>query len=440
MPTRIIVPLLGEGVEEVTIVKWLKNEGETIEEYDGLVEVETDKVVTEIPSPVTGTILKIITPKEGQNVPVGDVLAWVGKPGETIPDQEGGLLEAQALAPEVSPEQSKAEQPTTQIHTTTPSTHADESPRVAASIRPGRDPDFGFISPLVAKIASEENIDLAQITGTGLDGRITKQDVLAYIETGPKIKQVTGKPTARPATPAPPIPSSILERGELVPLSSIRKRIAEHMIMSKRTSAHVTTLMEADMSHVVAHRKTHKPDFAKQGARLTFTAYFVAAAVEALKAHPMVNASWTDQGILLHPDINIGMATDLGEEGLIVPVIKQAASLSLLGIARAVNDLANRARAKNLQPADVQGATFSITNHGVTGSLMATPIINQPQVAILGVGTMKKNVVAITDEFNNDTIAIRPMIFLTLTFDHRVLDGASADRFLGKVVEKLENW
>jgi 2-oxoglutarate dehydrogenase E2 component (dihydrolipoamide succinyltransferase) len=212
------------------------------------------------------------------------------------------------------------------------------------------------------------------------------------------------------------------------------------MIMSKRTSAHVTTLMEADMSRVVAHRESNKTDFSRQGARLTFTAYFVAAAVEALKTYPIVNSSWTDQGIQIHPDINIGMATDLGEEGLIVPVIKQADHRSLLGIAREVNDLAFRARSKDLKPADVQNATFSITNHGVTGSLMATPIINQPQVAILGVGTIKKDVVVITDDLGNDSIAIRPMIYLTLTFDHRVLDGAGADRFLGKVVDVLENW
>jgi 2-oxoglutarate dehydrogenase E2 component (dihydrolipoamide succinyltransferase) len=225
-----------------------------------------------------------------------------------------------------------------------------------------------------------------------------------------------------------------------MPLSTIRKRIAEHMVMSKRTSAHVTTLMEADMSRVVAHRSANKEAFARDGVRLTFTAYFVSAAVDGLKAFPMVNSSWSDEGILLHKDINIGMATDLGEEGLIVPVIKNADGLSLLGIARAVNDLAERARGKKLNPAEVQGATLSITNHGVTGSLLATPIINQPQSAILGVGAIQKRVTVVPDQFGGDTIAIHPMIYLTLTFDHRILDGASADRYLARVVESLVNW
>ncbi len=437
MPTRIIVPLLGEGVEEVTIVKWLKEEGETIEEYDGIVEVETDKVVTEIPSPITGTLLKIATPQEGQSVPVGEVLAWVGKPGEIIPDLAVGIPSVGEPPSEEIPEPRRTEQPTEQISTAVSSILSKEGPQITDSIKPGRDTVLGFISPLVAKIASETNLNLSQVTGTGLGGRITKQDILTYME---KVSPPTKKPSGVPAIAPPPIPSAVLERGEVIPLSTMRKRIAEHMVMSKRTSAHVTTLMEADMSRVMAHREANKAEFAKQGARLTFTAYFVAATVVALKTYPMVNSSWTEQGILLHPDINIGMATDLGDEGLIVPVIKQADSLSLLGIARAVNDLANRARSKGLYPTDVQGATFSITNHGITGSLMATPIINQPQVAILGVGKIKKDVVVATDEFDNDTIAIRPMIYLTLTFDHRILDGASADRFLGKVVDKLENW
>jgi 2-oxoglutarate dehydrogenase E2 component (dihydrolipoamide succinyltransferase) len=198
--------------------------------------------------------------------------------------------------------------------------------------------------------------------------------------------------------------------------------------------------MEADLSRVAAHRKINKEAFAENGARLTFTAYFVAATVEALKAHPLVNSSWTDEGLLIHEAINIGMATDLGAEGLIVPVIKRADELSLLGIARTINDLADRARSKKLAPADVQDATFSITNHGVSGSLMATPIINQPQCGILGTGAIEKRVVVVRDEFGNDTIAIRPMVYVTLTFDHRILDGAAADHFLAKIIEVLENW
>ncbi len=220
----------------------------------------------------------------------------------------------------------------------------------------------------------------------------------------------------------------------------MRKRIAEHMVASKRTSPHVLTVFEADMSRVVAHRAAHKAAFARDGVRLTYTAYFVAAVAAALRAYPRVNSTWREDGLLLHPDINIGMATSLGEEGLIVPVIKRADHLSLLGAARAVNDLAQRARAHQLRPDDVQGGTFTITNHGVSGSLFAFPVINQPQCGILGVGKMHKRPVVLTDAEGNDSIAIRPMVYLSFVFDHRILDGASADWFVAKVVETLENW
>ncbi len=426
MPIKLIVPLLGEGVEEVSIVNWLVKEGDVVEEYDGLVEVETDKVVTEIPSPASGTVLQILTPEMGRAVPVGEILAWIGEPGETIPSGDAPQPESQIPAATPAPEPVAAAAP--------PEPAASPEGRPASAPPTGRDPELGFISPLVRKIAAENQIDLSQLTGTGLNGRITKDDVLAYLEAGKPVAQAAKPTPASAPVPPPQLP------GTVQPLSTIRKRIAEHMVMSKRTSAHVTTLMEADLSRVAAHRAAHKADFAKDGARLTFTAYFVAATVAALKAHPMVNSSWTEAGIALHGEINIGMATDLGDEGLIVPVIKKADELSLLGIARTVNDLAERARGKKLGPADVQGATFSITNHGVTGSLTATPIINQPQAAILGVGAIQKRVVAVTDEFGNDTIAIRPMVYLTLTFDHRILDGAGADRFLGVVVKSLENW
>jgi len=212
------------------------------------------------------------------------------------------------------------------------------------------------------------------------------------------------------------------------------------MVFSKHTSPHVTTVMEADLSRVVAHRQANKEAFARDGVNLTFTAYFVAAAVAALKAYPMVNSSWSDEGIVLHKPIHIGLATSLGEEGLIVPVIKNADALSLLGLARAINDLAARARAKKLQPDEVKGGTFTITNHGISGSLFATPIIHQPQCAILGVGAIQKRVVVLSDEARGDMLAIRPMVYLSLTFDHRILDGAIADSFLGKVVEYLQNW
>jgi 2-oxoglutarate dehydrogenase E2 component (dihydrolipoamide succinyltransferase) len=220
----------------------------------------------------------------------------------------------------------------------------------------------------------------------------------------------------------------------------VRRAIAEHMLVSKRTSPHVTTVMEADLSRVVAHRAAHKAAFERDGANLTFTAYFVAATIAALKAYPIANSSWSEDGIRLHRAIHIGLAASLGEEGLIVPVLKNADSLSLLGIARSVNDLANRARARKLQPDEVKGGTFTITNHGTSGSLFATPVINQPQAAILGVGKIQKRVLVVELPEAGDTLAIRPMVYISLTFDHRILDGAVGDAVLGKVVETLEKW
>ncbi len=220
----------------------------------------------------------------------------------------------------------------------------------------------------------------------------------------------------------------------------MRRAIAEHMILSKRTAAHVSTVMEADLSRVVAHREANKAAFASDGTNLTYTAYFVAAAVAALKAFPLANSSWSDEGIVLHRPINAGVAASLGEEGLIVPVIKHADGLSLLGLARTVNDLANRARTHQLKPDEVKDGTFTITNHGVGGSLFATPVINHPQCAILGVGLIQKRPVVISDEKLGDVLSIRPMVYVSLTFDHRILDGASADAFLAKVVKSLEDW
>ncbi len=414
MATQVLMPQLGEAVEEATITKWLKSEGDFVEEFDALVEVNTDKIDTEIPSPASGTLLKILQPEEGTTVAVGMVLAWIGEPGEAIPD--GGAAPAQEIQPEIQ----RAE--ATPMVAATPKTDS------ATSTPKNSSRDLGFISPVVAKIAAEHGIQLQQIQGTGLKGRITKNDVFAFIE---REKSPT---STHVSASTPPLP------GTIVPHNNIRRRIAEHMVMSKRTSPHVTTVFEADMSKVVAHRGIHKEAFARDGAKLTFTAYFVAATAQALRAFPNANSSWSDDGLLLHRDINVGMATSLGEEGLIVPVIKKADDLSLLGIARKVNDLANRARSKQLLPDEVTGGTFTITNHGVSGSLFAMPIINQPQCAILGVGKLQKRVIVLEDNQGYDTIAVRPMVFLTLTFDHRILDGAVADYFLAKVVNTLENW
>lgn len=406
MATKVLVPLLGEGVEEVTVTKWLKKEGDSVNELEPLLEVNTDKVDTEIPAPAAGTVLKILA-EEGVPAKVGAILAYIGKPGESVED--ASVPSAQAK-PEPKVEGQKSVQE--------PSTF---------NVQPSTKQDIGFISPVVAKIAAEHGVNLQQLQGTGLNGRITKNDVLNFIESGK-----TAAP--RPPSPVSPVVTPIVG-DQLIKHTVIRKQIAEHMVMSKHTSPHVLTVMEADMSRVAEHRSANKATFARDGINLTFTAYFMMAIVAGLKAYPNVNSSWTDEGILIHKAINIGMATSLGEEGLIVPVIKDADNLSLLAMARTVNDLANRARSKKLQPDDVKGGTFTLTNHGISGSLFAFPVINQPQSGILGVGAMQKRVVVI-----EDAIAIRPMVYLSFVFDHRVLDGASADAFLMKVRETLENW
>jgi pyruvate/2-oxoglutarate dehydrogenase complex dihydrolipoamide acyltransferase (E2) component len=407
MATKVLVPLLGEGVEEVTVIKWLKKEGDSVNELEPLLEVNTDKVDTEIPAPASGTVLKILA-EEGVPAKVGTVLALIGKPGESVDSDSGEGRSFQTSEKKVVVPQRQ--------ETLTP-TQANK--------------EIGFISPVVAKIAAEHGVNLSQVQGTGLNGRITKNDVLDYVE-GQKSKF-----ESRLAQPVnlQPINIKPIEGDQLIKHTVIRKQIAEHMVMSLHTSPHVLTVMEADMSRVAKHRSANKEIFVRDGINLTFTAYFMMAIVAGLKAYPTANSSWTEEGVLVHKAVNIGMATSLGEEGLIVPVIKDADNLSLLAMARAVNDLANRARSKKLQPDDVKGGTFTLTNHGISGSLFAFPVINQPQCGILGVGAMQKRVVVI-----DDAIAIRPMVYLSFVFDHRILDGASADWFLMKVKETLENW
>ena len=442
MPIKVLLPQLGESVDEATISKWLVSEGDEIKEFDPLLEVNTDKVDSEIPSPASGTVLEILVP-EGETVQAGTVLAYIGEPGEELPDERGNGKAAVSETKQAEPkEQAGAEvekdaQPTKE---SSPAREAVETPA------PGRDRKLGFISPVVSKIASEHNVDLTRVDGTGRAGRITKKDILAHVEQReaareeapaevPAARHVAAAQEARPAPVTKARGTLEVMPGEIIPHTTMRRKIAEHMVMSKSTSPHVTTVMEADLSGVVAHRVENKGDYARDGVNLTFTAYFVAACVAALKDYPMVNSSWKEEGIQIHRDINIGVAASLGEQGLIVPVIKNADRLSLLGIARSINDLANRARERQLEPDEVQGGTLTITNHGVSGSLFATPIISQPQSAILGVGAIQKRVVVI-----DDAIAIRPMVYISLTFDHRILDGAIADYFLAKVVESLESW
>ena len=407
MPVEVIMPQLGESVVEGTVTKWLKQVDEPVREFEPLVEINTDKVDTEVPSPANGTILARFV-DEGQTVRAGTVLALIGEPGEPLPQREDG---------EAAPARKRE--------------------------------DLGFISPVVAKMAAEHGLDLSQVPGTGQAGRITKKDVLAFLER---------RPTAAPPAPWEEPGLGELFRpseevgaakpaaapGTILPLDVVRRSIADHMLRSRHTSAHVTTVMEADLSRVIAHRQAHKEKFQREGVSLTFTAYFAAAAVTALKQVPLVNASWSDQGIVLHRQVNVGVAVSLGDKGLIVPVIRDADQLSLQALAGTLNDLAERARSRKLRPEEVQGGTFTITNHGTSGSLLATPIINQPQSAILGVGVMQKRVVVMEGKGPAgepaDSIAIRPMVYLTLTFDHRILDGAIGDQFLGLVVQRLQQW
>jgi pyruvate/2-oxoglutarate dehydrogenase complex dihydrolipoamide acyltransferase (E2) component len=501
MVTKVILPQTGEGVIEATVTRWLKKEGEEIKEYDPLVEINTDKVDTEIPSPINGTVLKILV-AEGTTTPVNSILAWVGKPGEKIPEDSGPLAETRTERP--APMISPASPPLPSIPAVQPIPRTQVTP-VPVSSAPARaaatlvhPSNSATVSPLVARIAAENQVDLAAVQGSGPKGRITKEDVMAYLQSGratsspavgsqgslpkfdgqnmatflsPVVKKLaqennldvsrisgsgeggritkkdveavlaSGSQAPMRLSPAPVakqlFPKAFPDAvpGTVMKLNPVRKAIADHMIRSKTVSPHVTTIMEADMSSVAAHRAANKEPFATQGVNLTFTAYFVAAIAAACQAYPIVNSSWSEEGVAVHGQINVGIATALDPDGLIVPVIKNAAALLLPDLARAVNDLSGRARAKQLKPEEVQGGTITITNHGTSGSLFATPIINQPQCAILGVGVIQKRVVVI-----NDAIAIRPMVYLGLTFDHRILDGAVADYFLGTVKFTLENW
>ncbi len=422
MAEKLLAPRLGEGVTELFVSDWLKNEGDTVEEMEPVVEVETDKVATELPSPAAGVILKIMAAK-GSTVQVGEVMAYIGEPGESLEN----LSSPEVVEADESKENDENEQ-----NKEAPAEMVSEMEKPATRL-----------SPLVKKIAAQHNIDLNDVKGTGAGGRITKDDVLSFLDKKFRVE----KPEQDTKVDKLVVEPAVKEKGDkkqgsgkLVPHSSMRRRIADNMVKAIQSTPHVLTVMEADLTSVLSHKKANQAAFAEKGIRLTLTAYFIAAIVEALKAYPMANSSWTDEGVLVHNSINLGMAVALGENGLIVPVIKNAASLSLLGIAQQVNDLAQRARAKKLTVDEVKDVTFSLTNHGSGGSLFATPIINEPQSGILGTGVLQKRPVVISDAQGNDAIAIRPMIYLSYVFDHRVLDGEGADKFLSIVKEKLEHW
>jgi pyruvate/2-oxoglutarate dehydrogenase complex dihydrolipoamide acyltransferase (E2) component len=574
MPTQVIMPQLGESVVEGTVGRWLVAEGQPVQEYDPLLAVTTDKVDTEIPAPASGVLLKILVP-EGETVAAGTLLALIGAPEEAgaSPDMptsraaEAGASPSSEEPPAGETTHDAGHSPTVtplaqrwaddhgvdlrQVSGTGPGGRitkedveaylsnggarpsalpANNRPTDGASVsalRPSTPPapetptrrPLGFISPAVARLAAEFDVDLTQVVGTGADGRITRKDVQAYIaapiprgreaasgapaaggaaergaggaselpaweqqgsgslfkpteevfnaEAADTVTTDTGRPVVgptqpaptpdtssrgrAPAPPAPPPTAQTLAAAsqptaddDVLPLTAIRRSIAKHMILSKQTSAHVTTVMEADLTAVVRERERLRADFARQGVKLTYTPFFIQAIIAGLQAVPEANSTLQGDNLLVHRRIHIGMATAIAD-GLIVPVIRDANEKNLLGLARAVNDLAARARAKQLTPDEVQGATFTLTNHGTSGSLFATPIINQPQAGILGVGAIQKRAVVISRGHAilpdaEDYIAIRPMVYLSFTFDHRILDGAGADGFLAAVVRHLEDY
>jgi 2-oxoisovalerate dehydrogenase E2 component (dihydrolipoyl transacylase) len=424
MPTEIMMPQLGESVTEGTVGRWLKKPGDQVEKYEPLLEVITDKVDSEVPSPAAGVLLEIVV-AEGTTVRVGTVLARVGTAQETpvISAAPGTAAEAYDVEP-------GATRPTPQIQ--------------LSSTVPAGAPQRQRLTPVVARMAAEHQIDLRQIVGTGANGRVSKQDVVRYLaerstasngvdKAGPAPTKILG------AAPAVPVGELVLTADQaLTPLTAMRRAIAQHMVQSMQVAPQVTSVFEIDLSQIVAHREQNKGTFERQGTRLTYTAYFFHATVAALQAVPIINARYTDQGIVLNKRIHIGMAVAL-EQGLIVPVLKDADEKNLLGLARAVNDLAERARSRQLKPDETQGGTFTISNHGTGGSLFGTPVINQPQSAILGVGAMVKRPVVVTQN-GQDLIAIRPMCYCSLTFDHRLIDGSTADAFLTALKQRLEQY
>jgi 2-oxoglutarate dehydrogenase E2 component (dihydrolipoamide succinyltransferase) len=421
MPTNVIMPQMGESVAEGTITRWMKKVGERVDRDEPLFEISTDKVDAEIPSPAAGVLTQILV-KENETVAVNTVVAVVDGEGATVATPAPKEAAAPSPAPSLP------------VPSSAPAAAAPRPPEAGA----GHEAEEVRTSPLVRRIAHENGVDLSQVKGTGLGGRVSKKDILDYLDqrpaNGTAAPQAPAAPPAPAAQPAAP-PVEFTEATRIVPMTPMRRQIAEHMVTSKQTSAHVYTVVEVEMTRVVAMRERFKEEFERRhGIKLTYTPFFVRASVEAIKELPVINSSVDGTNIIYKRDVNIGLAVAL-ENGLIVPVIKRADEKNFLGIARAVQDLADRARSKRLSVDDVQGGTFTITNPGSFGGLFGLPIINQPQVAILGVGTIEKRPVV-----RDDAIAIRHMVYLSLSYDHRVIDGAVAERFLGKIKNGLENW
>ena len=433
----VVMPQMGVSVSEGTVTKWLKREGEQIEADEPLLEISTDKVDTEVPSPASGTLVQIFV-QEGETVDVGTKLGQIGG--------FAGAAPAAAPAPQAAPAPPPVSVPVP-AQAPVPEPVA-EAPAPAPAPQPVAEPSGNgkFVSPVVARIASEHGIDPNQIPGTGRGGRVTKQDILAVVESGPAPAAAppVQAPTAAPkAPPAPATPAAPAQTGEqLEPVSAMRRGIAEHMRRSLDTAAHVTSAIEVDMSKIVAARAALKKEFqSAYGVNPTYLAFVARAATDTLKDYPYVNGELRGDSIVTRNYVNLGIAVELADgKGLIVPVIRNAEGLNLLGLARGIADIASRARDKKLLPDDVQGGTFTITNPGGYGTFHGTPVINQPQSAILGTYALVKRPWVVTDEDGNDAIAIKPIMNITLTYDHRLVDGAYAGRFLRDLRERLENW
>jgi pyruvate dehydrogenase E2 component (dihydrolipoamide acetyltransferase) len=474
MPTNVIMPQMGESIAEGTLTKWLKKPGEAVKRDEPLFEISTDKVDAEIPAPASGVLLEVLV-EEGKTVPINTVVAVLGEEGQ----------KPQAGEPSSAADSSKAAEEVPAAAMPAPPPARAPAPAAAAlpfsaPPQPGETAEELLrrrSSPVVRSIAEKHGLDISGISGTGISGRVTKADILEVVAKGrpqpaapPAVREVTAAAPAPPPVPAPPpaapapapppaplavsapapiapptpAPSApiVTFSGSAIlvePMSAMRKKIAERMVLSKQTSAHVTSVFEIDLTNVARLRDRVKDRFAAQyGTKLTYMPFVFRAAITALKARPLLNASISGDEIVYHKDINLGMAVAL-EWGLIVPVIRRADDLSLVGLARAANDLAERARTKKLSPDEVAGGTFTITNHGGFGSLFATPVINQPQVGILGVGAIEKRPKVVTMPDGSDTIAVRTMAYMGVTFDHRLVDGAEGDTFMSIVKNTLEN-
>ena len=425
MANEVLMPQMGESIAEGTIVRWIKKVGDTVDRDEPLFEISTDKVDAEIPSPAAGVVLEIHV-KEGETVPVNSVVARIGTAGEK--PAAGAATAAATPVADAKPagqaaETAPADAPSAPAKSTAAAGSVEELRRTKSS-------------PVVRKIAAAHNVDITALQGTGISGRVTKKDIQSHIESG-AATPASAQPAAAASHARPAVAAMTFAHGENVrieKMSVMRKKIAEHMVYSMATSPHVYSVYEVDFHRISKLREKLKSEYEAAGARLTFTSFIAAATVDAIRQFPLVNASVDGENIVYKRDINLGIAVAL-ENGLLVPVIKNADERNLLGLSRAIADLAARARSKKLNPEEVQGGTFTITNPGIFGALYGLPVINQPQVAILGVGSIDKRPVVI-----DDAIAIHPVCHLTLGYDHRLIDGAEAGKFLAYLKERLENF